>query len=67
MPRAMECQVLVYSAFCRNLFQQDICPTISINIEQAISSAERFVTAYDFTGAFHQFHTERDIRLLPYR
>ena len=67
MPIGVEGQMLVYPTFRCNLFQQNIRPAVPIEIEQAFSSAERFVTVYDFTCTLHQLHTEGDIRLLPYR
>ena len=67
MPSHVECQVLVYSAFSRNLFQQDIRPAVSIKIKQAVPSAERFVTVNDFAGTLHQLYTEWNISFLSHR
>ena len=63
----MESQFLVYSAFCRYLFQQDIRPPVPVEVEQAVAPAERLVTVDDFAGTIHQLHAERHFRLLPDR
>ena len=67
MAAHVEGQLLVYSTFLRYLFQQDICPSVAVNIEQAVATTERLVAVNDFTGTLHQLHTERYLRLLTCR
>ena len=66
MATHVESEPLVYGTFLRYFFQLHIRPCVAEHIKQPFPFAERFVTVDYLAGAFQQFYTEWDTRLLAH-